>query len=62
MLWDSRNDVHRQWPCGARLVLRAEHAHGVCNQCRVTAHQRPRKRRRKPDFVDVPLPGFEDLR
>jgi hypothetical protein len=47
-------------PCGAQLERAAEHAHGICDRCRVDAHKQTRKRRRPPDFVDVPLPGLED--
>jgi hypothetical protein len=47
-------------PCGAPLNAPAEEAHGVCNRCRVEAHKKPRKRRPKPDFEDVPLPGWDE--
>jgi hypothetical protein len=46
-------------PCGAPLEKPAEEAHGVCNRCRVESKRKPRKRAPKPDFVDVPLPGWD---
>lgn len=46
-------------PCGAELVSVADQAHGICDYCRGDAKKRPVRRRRKPDFVDVPLPGLE---
>jgi hypothetical protein len=46
----------QQCPCGARLKLPAEWAHGVCNRCR---DHKPRRREPAPDFVDQPLPGLE---
>ena len=47
-------------PCGAALKREMERAVGVCDFCRIDAHKAVRKRRREPDFVDVPLPGLED--
>jgi hypothetical protein len=47
-------------PCGATLTLPAEQAHGVCNRCRIEAKKPARKQRRKPDFEDVALPGWDD--
>ena len=47
-------------PCGAPLDSKAGRAHGVCDRCRVEAHKPRRRRKPKPDFVDVPLPGLED--
>jgi hypothetical protein len=46
-------------PCGASLQSPAEQAHGVCNLCRVDAKRPARKRKRKPDFEDVALPGWD---
>ena len=50
----------KRCPCGASLQNSAEQAYGTCTRCRVDAHKRPRKRRREPDFVDVPLPGWDE--
>jgi hypothetical protein len=48
-------------PCGNKLETPAALAHGVCDYCRIDAKKRPPPcRRRTPDFVDVPIPGFED--
>ena len=47
-------------PCGAPLQHPAEQAHGVCNCCRIDAKKPVRKRKRKPDFEDVALPGWDD--
>ena len=47
-------------PCGAPLKKQAEEVHGVCNRCRVDAHKKPRKREPRPDFVEVPLPGWDE--
>ena len=48
-------------PCGAELASQAALAHGVCDYCRTDAKKKPARRpRRQPDFVDVPIPGFED--
>lgn len=53
-------DTPNHCPCGAELKSAAGWARGVCDYCRVGAKKKPRKRRPKPDFVDVPIPGFED--
>jgi hypothetical protein len=48
-------------PCGAELTKPAELAHHICNYCRVDAKKKSAPRRRyTPDFVDVPIPGFEN--
>jgi hypothetical protein len=47
-------------PCGTELESAAALAHGVCDYCRVGAKKPVGRRRRKPGFVDVPIPGLED--
>ncbi len=46
-------------PCSAPLVREAELAHGVCDSCRIESHKPVRRRKPKPDFEDVPLPGWD---
>jgi hypothetical protein len=46
-------------PCGTELESAAALALGVCDYCRGDA-KKPVRRRRKPGFVDVPIPGLED--
>lgn len=50
----------RACPCGAPLEREIELARGVCNRCRIDAHKKPRSRKPKPDYEDVPIPGLED--
>jgi hypothetical protein len=52
-------DSPRRCPCGARLEREAEKAHGICDHCRVDSHRPAPRRKRTPDFEDVPLPGWD---
>lgn len=43
-------------PCGGELKRPSEWCYGICDQCRIEAHRRPRRHEPTPDYVDVPLP------
>jgi hypothetical protein len=46
-------------PCGATLTTPAEHAHGVCDGCRVLAKRR--RRRPRARFTNWPFPELAAL-